>query len=73
MIISIAASSTIYFSICIIMDGLKDMVRLSKPWSADESAALRQIETRAHAASKGGTQGVKDAIGSPSWWWWSKN
>ena len=54
------------------MDGLKDMARLSKPGSADESVAHKQIETRAHAASKFGTQGVKDAIGSPSWWWWSK-
>ena len=73
MIIASIASVALCFSTYLIMDGLKDMVRLSKPGSADESVALRQIETRAHAASKGETQGVKDAIGSPSSWWWSKN
>ena len=51
---------------------IKDMVLLSKPGSEEEKKLLEQIENRSHAASKGGTEGVTDAIGTPASWWWGK-
>ena len=49
---------------------IKDIVIISKPGSDDERQFLKQIENRSHAASKGGTQGVTDVVGTPGWWWW---
>ena len=62
VIIALIAAGSLYI--------VKDIVIISKPGSDDERQFLKQIENRSHAASKGGTQGVTDAIGTPGWWWW---
>ena len=55
---------------------IKEAIVLSKPGSVEERAVLRQIENRTRAATKGGTQGITDAL-EPSvykWFvqWWNK-
>jgi hypothetical protein len=66
VIIALIAAGSVFGSLLII----KDIVIISKPGSDDEKQSLKQLENRSHAASKGGTQGVTDAIGTPGWWWW---
>ena len=62
VIIALIAAGSLYI--------IKDIVIISKPGSDDERQFLKQIENRSHAASKGGTQGVTDVVGTPGWWWW---
>jgi hypothetical protein len=66
VIIALIAAGSLLGSLFII----KDIVIISKPGSDDERQFLKQIENRSHAASKGGTQGVTDVVGTPGWWWW---
>ena len=71
VIIALIAAGSLFGSLLVI----KDIVIISKPGSDDEKHFFKQLENRSHAASKGGTQGVTDAIGTPgwSWWWWWQN
>ena len=66
VIVALIAAGSLFEGLFII----KDIVIISKPGSDDERQFLKQIENRSHAASKGGTQGVTDVVGTPGWWWW---
>ena len=66
VIVALIAAGSLFGTLLII----KDIVIISKPGSDDERQFLKQLENRSHAASKGGTQGVTDVVGTPGWWWW---
>ena len=66
VIVALIAAGSLFGTLLII----KDIVIISKPGSDDEKRFSKQLENRSHVASKGGTQGVTDAIGTPGLWWW---